>query len=262
MKSKEEVRAIQCFVLDSFVEHVMITGLREYLKNNTDLEEQDLCDIIYPSENGIDHKDMSMGIGLVLSNADASLVYPDSSKRINITDKKMILDQTLFGTTLSGIIPWCLRHKTEYVQANFVRPMLVEDNEQHVIQLQSDIRPGDPALLQDICFLWAKENLGIHKDELHGDDVEADRIFKESFSRDNDGRFTVALPFKPEKKKMLKTNEFKARARTRKEQLKMIKDPGYGKKVITAHFGVCTRWRYCTLFGLVNSMERFEHHRV
>ena len=42
------------------------------------------------------------------------------------------------------------------------------------------------------------------------------------------------LPFKP-KKKMLKTNEYKARARTRKEQLKMIKNPVYGEKVIAAH---------------------------
>ena len=75
---------------------------------------------------------MSIGIGLVLSNADTSLVYPNSSRRI-IIEHKMILGQTLLDITLSGIRPQCLRHKTEYVQANFVRPMLVEDNEQHVI---------------------------------------------------------------------------------------------------------------------------------
>ena len=176
-----------------------------------------------------------MGIGLVLSNADASLVYPSSSKRINIQAHKLILDQTLFGLTLSGIIPESLRHRTEYVQANFVRPMLAEDNKEHVIRLESDIKPGKDALMLDISFLWAKESLGIRKDELHGNDVEADRIFKESFSRDELGRFTVALPFKPEKKKMLKTNEYKARARTRKEHHKMIKDPAYGLKVVIAH---------------------------
>ena len=235
MQSCNEVKAVQCFVLDSFVEHVMIEGMREYLVKYTDLTEQDLCNIVYPSEKDVDHKAMSMGIGLVLSNADASLVYPSSSRRINIQAHKLILDQTLFGLTLSGIIPQSLRDRTEYIQANFIRPMLAEDNEKHVIRLESDVKPDNAALLLDISFLWAKESLGIRKDELHGDDVEADRIFKESFTRDDQGRFTVALPFKPEKKKMLKTNEYKARARTRKEQLKMIKDTMYGMKVVAAH---------------------------
>ena len=45
IQKSNELR-IQCFVLDSFVEHVVIEGRWEYLRNNTKLKDQDLCNIV------------------------------------------------------------------------------------------------------------------------------------------------------------------------------------------------------------------------
>ena len=58
---------IECFVLDDFVEHIMVYRLKEFLTSNTDLTEEVISQIVDPAEVAIDHRNLSMGTGLVLS---------------------------------------------------------------------------------------------------------------------------------------------------------------------------------------------------
>ena len=100
---------IECFVLDDFIEHIMVHGVKKYLREHTDLKEEVIKNIVDPAEINVDHANISMGTALVLSNAATALVYPLQSIKLNIQTHRLILEQTIFGITLSGEIPQCLR---------------------------------------------------------------------------------------------------------------------------------------------------------
>ena len=48
-------------VLDDFVEHIMVRGLKDYLRLETDLKEQQIENIIEPSDNRVDHANIRNG---------------------------------------------------------------------------------------------------------------------------------------------------------------------------------------------------------
>ena len=60
---------IECFVLDDFVEHIMVYGLKDYLREETQLSEETISKIVDPAGKDVDHIKISLGTGLVLSNA-------------------------------------------------------------------------------------------------------------------------------------------------------------------------------------------------
>ena len=67
---------IECFVLDDFVEHIMVYGLKEFLTSETQLTEATINQIVDPADMNIDHKNINKGTGLVLSNAATALICP------------------------------------------------------------------------------------------------------------------------------------------------------------------------------------------
>ena len=63
--------AVKCYVIENFLKHILVKGLKEYLRKNTQLSPQVISRVVNPTENEIDHKDINEGTGLVLSNEDA-----------------------------------------------------------------------------------------------------------------------------------------------------------------------------------------------
>ena len=100
---------IECFVLDDFVEHVTVEGIKDYIRDQSELKEEDIKFIIEPSDNRVDHANINLGTALVLSNAATALLCPRVSTKINLKELKLILEPTIFGTAVSGQIPQKLR---------------------------------------------------------------------------------------------------------------------------------------------------------
>ena len=92
----ETLVPIECFVLDDFVEHIMVKGMKEYLRSETVLEEHEIEKVIEPSNNTIDHANISQGTAMVLSNAAISLICTRKSLRINLVEHRLVLEHTIF----------------------------------------------------------------------------------------------------------------------------------------------------------------------
>ena len=72
----ETLVPIECFVLDDFVEHIMVKGMKDYLRSETTLEEREIENVIEPSDENVSHSNISQGTALVLSNAAIGLICP------------------------------------------------------------------------------------------------------------------------------------------------------------------------------------------
>ena len=73
------------------------------------MTEATIQNIVDPAEQNIDHKSISMGTGLVLSNAATALICPAESTKLNLKDHRLIIEPTMFGLAISGEIPQPLR---------------------------------------------------------------------------------------------------------------------------------------------------------
>ena len=91
---------IECFVLDDFIEHIMVYGIKNYLREETNLTTNIIDSIVDPSENKVDHANISLGTALVLSNAATALICPRESTRLNLIEHRLFLEPTIFGTAL------------------------------------------------------------------------------------------------------------------------------------------------------------------
>ena len=119
---------IRCYVINNFLQHILVKGVKDYLQNNTSLNEQIISRIVDTTQMEIDHKDINEGTGLVLSNGDACLITKETNSRLCLKDKKLILDDTDFGITVSGKVPNCLLQDTHVVQANWALPQIINSD--------------------------------------------------------------------------------------------------------------------------------------
>ena len=227
---------IECFVLDDFVEHIMVRGIKQYLRDQTDLREDTIQNIVDPETNDVDHAGISIGTALVLSNAATTLICPKESTKINLQEHRLILEPTLFGLAISGEIPRALRASSKVVQALCTTPKVHE--RQGII---NDYQPGihselgyqKEVLEDEIKFLWDKETLGIFIHEVHDDDAIATRRLEESMVQLQSGQFEVKLPFNG-KLPLLKTNRQLAIARTYRQLSEMNSKKKYKDLAVKA----------------------------
>ena len=214
---------IECFVLDDFVEHIMVSGMKQYLRKETDLKENIIKQIVDPGETKVDHAKISQGTALVLSSAASTLLCPRESIRINLQEHRLFLEPTIFGIALSGEIPAALRSTSRIVQAMCTTPKIHEKNgivSDHQLNIHSELGFQREVLEDEIKFLWDKETLGIFIHEVHDDDAIATRRLEESMLQLESGQFEVKLPFNG-KLPLLKSNRQLAIARTYRQLLEM-----------------------------------------
>ena len=226
---------IECFVLDDFVEHIMVYGLKDYLREETQLSEETISKIVDPAGKDVDHIKISLGTGLVLSNAAMALICPEQSTRLNLIEHRLIIESTLFGLTISGEIPQRLRENTKVVQAMYATPKICENPKcsipepdvHSVLGFQRDV------LEDEIKFLWEKDNLGIFSHEMHDNDLIAMQRLENSMFQLETGQFEIRLPFN-DKLSMLETNRELARARTYRQLTEMANKENYRNLAIRA----------------------------
>ena len=121
--------AVKCYVIEIFLKHILVKGLKDYLRKNTQLSPQVISRVVDPTKSEIDHKDINEGTGLVLSNEDACLITKESNSRLCLKDKRLIFDDTYFGIAVSGKVPNCLLRDTHTVQANWAIPRIINSDE-------------------------------------------------------------------------------------------------------------------------------------
>ena len=97
--------AVNCYVIKNFLKHILVSGIKNYLKENSSLGDQIISRVIDPSECTVDHSDISKGTGLVLSNEDVCLFTKETNSRLCLKDKRLVLDDTYFGIAVSGKVP-------------------------------------------------------------------------------------------------------------------------------------------------------------
>ena len=227
---------IECFVLDDFVEHIMVYGLKDFLTRETQLTEATISQIVDPADMSIDHKNISMGTGLVLSNAATALICPAESTKLNLRDHRLIIEPTTFGLTISGEIPQPLRQETEVVQAMCVTPKVcepLEGSDRLVTPIHQQLGFQRDVLEDEIRFLWDKDNLGIFSHEIHDDDLIAVQRLEQSMMQTETGQFEIKLPFN-DKLSMLEDNRELARARTYRQLTEMANKEKYRDLAIKA----------------------------
>ena len=232
----DKVIPVECFVLDDFVEHIMVRGLKDYLRLETDLKEQQIENIIEPSDNRVDHANISNGTALVLSSAATALLCPRVSMKTNLKEHKLILEPTIFGTALSGEIPSRLRTHSRVVQAMCATPKV---HEEHAIiddsadEIHNMLGYRKEVLEDEIKFLWDKYTLGIFTHEVHDDDMLAIQRLEGSMKHLESGQFEVNLPFNG-KLSMLQPNRELSIARTYKQIQDMAIKPKYRELALKA----------------------------
>ena len=230
--------AVRCYVIENFLKHILVKGLKDYLRQNTELSEEVISRIVDPTED-VDHEE---GTGLVLSHEELSLITKETGSRLCIPEQQLILDDTYFGIAISGKVPNSLLKDTHIRQANWVVPEIIESEDPKEIWIyQSDIQeeietingPCEDCskrhMLEDqLKILADKEHLGITKSEWqHVDDLAALEHYKTTMKRHANGQFEVRLPTN-EMIDLLKTNEKQAKAKAYKEHNKCLTNKEYG----------------------------------
>ena len=221
---------IKCFVPNDFVEHIMVHGVKKYLREQTTLQNEIIDRIVDPADTNVDHARLSMGTALVLSNAATALVCPSQSTRLNIQEHRLILEQTIFGITLSGEIPQSLRANTQVVQALNTVPCI---DKNACSDIHCELGYEREVLEDEIKFLWDKSDLGIFSHEVHDDDLIAVKRLEDSLKHLESGHFEIGLPFNA-KLQLLETNKQLAMARTYKQLAEMAVREVYRKLTIKA----------------------------
>ena len=100
--------AVKCYVIENFLKHILVKGLKDYLRKNTQLSPQVISRVIDPTENEIDHKDINEGTGLVLSNEDACIITKESNSRLCTSEPAFIVNKTIFINVFVFLMfCWC-----------------------------------------------------------------------------------------------------------------------------------------------------------
>ena len=224
------VNNVTCYVHDDFTKYVTIKGLPDYIKNNSNITQEQLGKIVDPATQNVDHKDISLGIGMILCNSVVNKIG-SSDTVIKLKALNLRLEPTIFGTAVSGEVPKELRDTTNTFCAYNTVPRLVEKVKEPLFRTENI---EEEQLKKNLHFLDCQESLGISSEEMHDNDKKAWEHFISTARRINGREFEVRMPFN-DKVSMLKSNIRKAAGRTRSEQEEMLRTPLYMQAMCKAH---------------------------
>ena len=200
-----------CYVINNFLKHILVKGLKEYVRDNTTLNEKIISRIVDPTQIEIDHKDINEGTGLVLSNEDACLITKDTNSRLCLKDKRLILDDTYFGIAISGKVPNSLLANTEVVQANWAIPQIIhsEKDQKDLWRYQIDSQEDREVETIDRCETCShryvlEDQLKILEDKEDspvGDRIHylSHRTIEKKSSKTTKGRIVMGASARPNK---------------------------------------------------------------
>ena len=82
---------IECFVLDDIIEQIMVYGMKNYLREETNLTSKVIDRIEDPAEVEVDHVNINLGTALILSNVAAALICSRESTKFNLMEQRLFL---------------------------------------------------------------------------------------------------------------------------------------------------------------------------
>ena len=228
--------SIDCFVSNEFTFHRLVPGMVDYIRENYTLSNYVLNKISEPDSMNISHGNINKGTAMILSNASKIKIMGNKSTNIRLEKVNLLLEQTIFGYSISGKVPNKLIPKSHNIENNKVVPILAQDRnistcvpfDEYFPGYQAGLSPEFDNLDNMVRMCWEKElSLGVMKNETHTNDEKAVKIVKEGIKFDEKvGQYSTPLPFNG-KEIFLKTNEMQARVRTHKENEKMFRDHNY-----------------------------------
>ena len=65
---------LTCYVHDAFAQHVTVRGMPEFIRVNSVLTEDISNSLVDPATQEVDHKDISLGIGLILCTTSSNKI--------------------------------------------------------------------------------------------------------------------------------------------------------------------------------------------
>ena len=125
-KYKDQI-SIDCFVSNEFTFHRSVPGIVDHIRENYTLSNYILSKIIEPDALDISHADINEGTALILSNASKIKIMGRDSRNIRLERINLLLEQTIFGYSISGKVPDKLMPKTHNIENNKVVPVLAHD---------------------------------------------------------------------------------------------------------------------------------------
>ena len=227
---KDKNENLMCYVHSDFTKHITVKGLPEHIKCNSDVTQEQFEQIIDPATPDVDHRDISLGIGIILCTSSMNKLRTEEAV-IHLKGLNILLEPTIFGIVVSGEVPQALRGSVNTVCGHNIVPRLVFKVTEPLFRTEEG---EEEALRENLHFLGSQESLGISPKEVHENDKIAWEHFISTTKRIGQKDFEVRMPFN-EKVHQLKSNIKKAAGRTRSEQAEMIRTPAYMLAMCKAH---------------------------
>ena len=145
-----------CYVHSDFIKHITVKGLPEHIKGNSDVTQEQFEKIIDPATPDVDHRDISLGIGIILCTSSMNKLRTEEAV-IHLKGLNILLEPTIFGTTVSGEVSQGLRGSVDTVCGHNIVPRLVFKVTEPLFRTEGE----EEALRENLHFLGSQESLGI-----------------------------------------------------------------------------------------------------
>ena len=221
---KEQI-SIDCFVSNEFTFHRLVPGMVDYIRENYTLSNHVLNNISEPDSMNISHGNINKGTAMILSNASKIKIMGNKCTNIRLEKVNLLLEQTIFGYSISGKVPEKLLPKTHNIENNKVVPVFAHDRNISTCVPCDEYFPGCQAgLSPEFDNRDNMVSLGDMRNRTCTGDEKAVKIAKEGIKFDEKaGQYLTPLSF-DDKEIFLKTNEIQAGIRTHRDNEKMLRN--------------------------------------
>ena len=209
------VKSVRCFTIPNLLSYnIDKPAFQKFIQNCVGLP-----DLINPLETKVNHED---GLGMIIGPGTIRDICHKPPSYFG----EYLIDHTFFGPSVSGRLEPSQPIST--YMANLYKIMHpLADSDDYYFQSEKGLNEKIE-LLENLEFLSENETLGVKSEELHLEDQICINKFKQDVFYDvNNKRYTVALPFNHNIKK-LATNERAAFKRAQTLQRSFLLDPDYG----------------------------------
>ena len=279
-KYKDQI-SIDCFVSDDFTFHRLVSGIKDYIRENYTLTDYVLNRIIEPDSLDISHANIHRGTGLILGNSVKIKIMGRKSTNIRLSRINLLLEQTIFGYVVSGMIPDKLMSKTNDTENNKIVSLMA-----HTINLSTcfPIKEYFPncqiGSSPDLGFLDSMEgtclekdlSLGVIKNENPVDHENNINLVKENIRFDKITKPNFIPQFLNDIDNFLDTNKMPAKLRSNKENKKLVIEDKVIKKKLRKSINMdncdmdlsdmLKKYRKCNVFKLQHCNFKFRRKKI
>ena len=82
--------------------------------------------MVDPATRAVDHANIDLGVGLILSTAGVNRLRTDQPNVI-LGQLNILLEHTIFGVAMSGSIPDSLKAYVEIIHQNNITPVIISE---------------------------------------------------------------------------------------------------------------------------------------